>query len=103
MISQAWGENVRANPWWVLQAERLRSLPPRLGQVSPGPERSYRRERIGYPVLMRNADLPPPFDLYDVREDPRFPASVSFPLPDKGWLPTPVLLKLLDAAPAVRQ
>ena len=103
MVSQAWGENVRANPWWVLQAERLRSLPPRLGQVSPGPEVSYRRERIGYPVLMRNADLPPPFDLYDVREDPRFPASVSFPLPDKGWLPTPVLLKLLDAAPAVRQ
>jgi len=54
-------------------------------------------------VLMRNSDLAPPFDLYDVREDPRFPASVPFPLPDKGWLPAPVLLKLLDAAPAVRQ
>ena len=59
---------------------------------------NYRRERIGYPVLMRNSDLAPPFDLYDVREDPRFPASVPFPLPDKGWLPSPMLLKLLDAS-----
>jgi len=102
-VSQAWGENLRVNPWWVRPAERLRSLSPRLGHVSPGPEVNYRRERIGYPVLMRNSDLAPPFDLYDVREDPRFPASVPFPLPDKGWLPAPVLLKLLDAAPAVRQ
>jgi hypothetical protein len=49
---------------------------------------------------MRNLDLAPPTDLYDVREDPRFPASLSFPLPSKGWLPSPVLLKLLDASPA---
>jgi O-antigen ligase len=83
--------------WRQTQAGRLRSLAPRLGQVSPGPEANYRRERLGYPVLMRNLDLAPPVDLYDVREDPRFPASLSFPLPDKGWLPSPVLLKLLDA------
>jgi hypothetical protein len=82
--------------WWQTQAGRLRSLAPRLGQVSPGPEVNYRRERIGYPVLMRNLDLAPPVDLYDVREDPRFPASVPFPLPSKGWLPSPRLLKLLD-------
>jgi hypothetical protein len=90
-------------PWVEKQAAMLATLAPRLGQVSPGPELHYRRERLGYPVLMRNLDLAPPLDLYDVREDPRFPASVSFPLPDKGWLPAPVLLKLLDAAPAVRQ
>ena len=83
--------------WWESQAARLRTLAPRLGQPSPGPEKSYRRERIGYPVLMRNSDLPVPTDLYDVREDPRFPASAPFPLPSKGWLPSPRLLKLLDA------
>jgi hypothetical protein len=64
--------------------------------VSPGSEISYRRERIGYPVLMRDQDIATPVDLYDVREDPRFPASVPFPLPSKGWLPSPRLLKLLD-------
>ncbi len=88
-----------SNPWVESQAALLATLAPRLGQVSPGPEVNYRRERIGYPVLMRNSDLAPPFDLYDVREDPRFPSSVPFPLPDKGWMPSPVLLKLLDASP----
>ncbi len=86
--------------WAAKQTELIRSLAPQLGQVSPGPELNYRRKRIGYPVLMRNLDLAPPFDLYDVREDPRFPAAVPFPLPSKGWLPSPVLLKLLDASPA---
>ncbi|HEY8994179.1 MAG TPA: O-antigen ligase family protein, partial [Lacunisphaera sp.] len=85
-----------SNPWVEKQAALLRSLAPRLGQVSPGPEINYRRERIGYPVLMRNQDIGIPVDLYDVREDPRFPASVPFPLPSKGWLPSPRLLKLLD-------
>lgn len=86
--------------WATQQAAQLATLAPRLGRVSPGPEVNYRRERIGYPVLMRNLDLVPPTDLYDVREDPRFAASLSFPLPSKGWLPAPVLLKLLDASPA---
>ena len=95
---RAQGETFSLIPWWGDQAARLASLAPRLGHVSPGPEVNYRRERIGYPVLMRNSDLAPPFDLYDVREDPRFPASVPFPLPDKGWLPSPMLLKLLDAS-----
>lgn len=91
----------RHHEWWETEASLLKTLAPRLGHVSPGPEVNYRRERIGYPVLMRNSDLAPPFDLYDVREDPRFPASVPFPLPDKGWLPSPQLLKLLDASPAI--
>jgi tetratricopeptide (TPR) repeat protein len=85
-----------ASTWVANQAQLLSTLAPRLGDVSPGPETNYRRERIGYPVLMRNLDLAPPIDLYDVREDPRFPDSVPFPLPPKGWLPSPLLLKLLD-------
>ncbi|MEJ1973258.1 MAG: O-antigen ligase family protein [Lacunisphaera sp.] len=89
-------QNPSFNQWWETQAVRLRTLAPRLGQVSAGPEKNYRRERIGYPVLMRNLDLPVPTDLYDVCEDPRFPASVPFPLPSKGWLPSPQLLTLLD-------
>lgn len=92
----------RLTPGWAgRQAALLAALAPRLGQVSPGPEHNYRRTRLGYPVLMRNLDIPPPVDLYDVREDPRFPATVSFPLPDKGWLPSPVLLMLLDDPPVV--
>ncbi len=86
--------------WAARQAVQLATLAPRLRRVSPGPEVNYRRERIGYPVLMRNLDLVPPTDLYDVREDPRFADSVPFKLPGKGWLPSPVLLKLLDASPA---
>lgn len=85
--------------WRQLQAEAVASLVDRLGETSPGPEHTYRRERTAYPVLMRNSDLPAPVDLYDVREDPRFAASLAFPLPPKGWLPAPTLLKLLDAPP----
>lgn len=85
-----------AKTWVAGQAAMLGTLSPRLGNVSPGPETTYRRERIGYPVLMRNPDLPVVVDLYDVREDPRFPSSVPFPLPPKGWLPSPRLLNLLD-------
>ncbi len=85
------------NVWWENRVPDMRRLAPHLGQPSPGPEKNYRRERLGYPVLMRDLDLPPPLDLYDVREDPRFPESVSFPLPSKGWMPSPKLLKLLHA------
>lgn len=67
-----------------------------LGVVPAGPERTYRRERTGYPVLMRNLDLPPPLDLYDVREPAATPETSSGPLPEKGWLPSPLLLTLLD-------
>lgn len=71
----------------------------RLGQVAPGPEHSHRRERTGYPVLMRNLDLPPPLDLFDVREFAHRPADASAAgLPPKGWLPSPLLLKLLEPA-----
>jgi len=85
--------------WRRLQAEHLAALAPRLGEVSAGPENAYRRLRLGYPVLMRDQDLPPVEDLYVVREDPRFPASVKFALPSKGWMRSPDLLNLLAASP----
>jgi tetratricopeptide (TPR) repeat protein len=79
-------------------AEQLASLEKtatQLGRAVAGPERVYPRERTGYPVLMRNLNLAPPLDLYDVRElqsPPPWCAS----LPPKGWLPSPALLRLLD-------
>ncbi len=97
------GAAAPAGTWLARQASLVASLAPRVGIVSPGPETHYRRERLGYPVLMRNLDLAPPLDLYDVREDPRFPDSVPFELPAKGWLPAPLLRKLLDAPPASLQ
>ena len=112
--------------WAAAQLPRVAALAPRLGDGPAGPERSYRRERTAYPVLARNLDLPPPLDLYDVRElppsppsppspvspvsppsspSPRLPvspSSASSALPPKSWLPSPLLLELLDAplAPA---
>jgi len=86
--------------WAAHQAALLETLAPRLGVVSDGPESSYRRERLGYPVLMRNQDIASPVDLYDVREDPRFATTLPFTLPPKGWLPSPLLLKLLDGGAA---
>ncbi len=85
-------------PWLDTQQLILSTHVRRFGQPSPGPEKNYRRERIGYPVLMRDLDLPVPTDLYDVREDPRFPDSLPFALPSKGWMPSGRLLKLLDDA-----
>ncbi len=68
-----------------------------LGAVPPGLDRVYRRERTGYPVLMRQLDLPPPRDLFDVRE-PSTDVPALRGLPAKGWLPAPLLLELLDGA-----
>ncbi len=82
-----------ADGWAAAQAGALGGFATQLGAVPPGPERSYRRERTGYPVLMRNLDLPTPVDLFDVRESTTPPSG----LPPKGWLPSPVLLSLLDA------
>jgi tetratricopeptide (TPR) repeat protein len=56
----------------------------------------YRRERIGYPVLMRNLDLPVPVDLFDVQENSLASDQFRFLFPAKGWLPAPLLLELLD-------
>lgn len=91
--------------WAALQLARVAAFAPHVGEVSTNVglfyrnEHAYRRERTGYPVLMRNLDLPPPVDLFDVRESTA-PANAS--LPPKGWLPSPLLLQLLDAPPATR-
>ena len=94
-------------PWAASRLPRVAALAPRLGAVPAGPERASHRERTAYPVLARNLDLPPPLDLYDVRELTPAPPSAassdsspSSPLPPKGWLPSPLLLELLDAPAA---
>lgn len=65
-------------------------------QPDGGRERAYRRERTGYPVLMRNLDLPTPVDVFVVREYIPAPGTPDRALPAKGWLPSPQLLALLD-------
>ncbi|MGA3007315.1 MAG: O-antigen ligase family protein [Opitutaceae bacterium] len=60
------------------------------------PERDYRRERPGYPVLMRNLDLPTPVDFFDVRENAVATGSLAYLFPKKSWLPSPLLLEFLD-------
>ena len=49
---------------------------------------------------MKNLDVPPPVDMFDVQEDPRMADSLRFLFPGKGWLPSPLLLELLDTPPA---
>ena len=61
-----------------------------------GEERAYRRERTGYPVLMRNLDLPTPVDVFVIREYTPAPGTTAPALPVKGWLPSPRLLALLE-------
>ncbi len=85
-----------ANSWAARQLARVAALAPELGRVPDGPERTYRRERIGYPVLMRNLDLPTPIDVFVVRESvPATQLPEYAALPTKGWLPSPVLRRLL--------
>jgi O-antigen ligase len=57
---------------------------------------AYRRNRPGYPVLMRNLDLPPPTDLFDVQENVLAAGEMRFLFPRKGWLPGPLAVLLLD-------
>jgi O-antigen ligase/tetratricopeptide (TPR) repeat protein len=69
---------------------------PHVPEFNEAPVRSYRRVRSGYPVLMRKLDLTPPVDLFDVRETILFADELSFLFPAKGWLPSPLLVQLLD-------
>lgn len=57
--------------------------------------KSYRRERTGYPVLMRNLDLPTPVDLFDVHDNALAAGEFNFLFPAKGWLASPLLPALL--------
>lgn len=58
----------------------------------------YRRERTGYPVLMRNLNLPVPADLYDVHDNELAAGEFNFLFPAKGWLASPLLPALLAEA-----
>lgn len=84
-------------PWLDSQLGALRSAAPALGTVDAATAVTYRRQRLGYPVLMRDLDLPKPVDLFDVRESspPRGLAKPLPPLPSKGWLPSTWMLDLL--------
>jgi hypothetical protein len=68
-----------------------RPAPP---DFSTAPLRSYHRERLGYPVLMRNLDLPEVVDLFDVQESVPATGEFRFLFPSKGWLPAPLLILL---------
>ncbi len=59
-----------------------------------------RRERTGYPVLMRNLDLPVPVDLFEVQENSLAAGELRFLFPAKGWMPTPLLVLLAERGPA---
>jgi O-antigen ligase len=92
-----------AGSWAFAQAQQLEKMSAALGQPGPGRELAYRRQRTGYPVLMRDSDIAVPIDVLDVRDTEGFPATAPVTLPSKGWLPSPLLLKLLDVATARRQ
>jgi O-antigen ligase len=69
---------------------------PPLPDFATATVRQYRRERTGYPVLMRDLDLPVPVDLFDVQENALAAGEFAFLFPAKGWLPSPQILALLD-------
>jgi hypothetical protein len=79
--------------WVMNQLERVANEASHPGVVPDGPERVYRRERTGYPVLMRNLNLPIPVDVFVVRESA---VVANPPLPPKGWIPSSLLLSLLE-------
>jgi len=62
--------------------------------------RAYRRARLGYPVLMRDLDLPAPIDLFEVQENTVAATELHFLFPHKGWLPAPQLLSLMNTKDA---
>ena len=56
---------------------------------------SYQRARGGYPVLSRIPDMPPPVDVFGVIEEERTHRELGFLFPNKGWLPTRLLVERL--------
>lgn len=63
------------------------------------PARTLRYERLGYPVLMRNLDVPPPVDLWVAEESTARISPLRQLWPETGWVPSPLLLALLDGRP----
>ncbi|HUG10922.1 MAG TPA: O-antigen ligase family protein [Opitutaceae bacterium] len=54
-----------------------------------------RRQRTGYPLLMRNADMPAPVDVLMVIDDPTTRRRLAPLFPAKGWLTGPQMRKLV--------
>jgi O-antigen ligase len=81
--------------WAAAQLPQLAACIAAADTTAPSEGIVYRRQRLGYPVLMRTPDLPTPVDVFDVR-DSTHPPPPCAGLP-KGWLPSPLLLRLLDA------
>jgi hypothetical protein len=69
---------------------------PSVPEWSTAPSKVYHRERPGYPVLMRNLDLPTPVDLFEVQENSLASGDLAELFPKKGWLPAPLLVGALD-------
>jgi hypothetical protein len=69
---------------------------PRGAELDAARINAYRRQRAGYPVLVRRPDLFPPSDLFEVQENAAATGPLRFLFPPKGWLPSPLLLELLD-------
>jgi hypothetical protein len=55
-----------------------------------------RRQRTAYPLIMRNTDMPPPFDLHVVIDSSATTFRMSRLFPPKGWLSGPQLRMLLS-------
>jgi hypothetical protein len=83
----------------ALTPERVRFFAsrPAIPDFASAPILAYHRERTAYPILMRNLDLPPPVDLFDVQENRLAAENYRFLFPAKGWLPAPILIALLDS------
>jgi hypothetical protein len=64
--------------------------------------RVYRRERTGYPVLMRQPDVGEPIDLYLVQDDSVWTADRAFLFPAKGWIQGAMRIELSRSAGALR-
>ncbi|WP_221032508.1 O-antigen ligase family protein [Actomonas aquatica] len=96
-LLQQTDQRLPANELWRRnQLIALGEVAPWLGRADLTRQSAYRRERTGYPILMRNLDVRPPLDLYDVRESPLPDDAPAMDLPPKGWLPAPLLLQLLS-------
>jgi hypothetical protein len=62
-----------------------------------------RRQRTGYPLVMRNADMPTPIDLFTFVDDPDTRRKLAPLFPAKGWLTGPQLRRLTSESESGRR
>jgi len=68
---------------------------PSVPDFDAAPINKYRLERPGYPVLMRQPGLAVPSDLFDMQENSLATGEYRFLFPERGWLPSTLVLDLL--------